>query len=67
LKKCGLEVEGTFSAHFMTLYVYLTPIEIATRLFELFILDGENALIGVLLRMIELKQKKILKKDDFEL
>lgn len=44
----------------MTLYVYLTPIEIATRLFELFILDGELALIHVLLRMIDLKQKKIL-------
>lgn len=67
LRSTGLEVEGTFSAHFMTLYIYLTPIEIATRLFELFILDGESALIRVLLRMIELKQKKILKKDDFEL
>ena len=51
----------------MTLYVYLTPIEIATRLFELFILDGETALIRVLLRMIELKQKKILKLEDYEL
>lgn len=67
LKRCSLEVEGTFTPHFMTLYVYLTPIEIATRLFELFILDGETALIRVLLRMIELKQKKILKKDDCEL
>ena len=44
----------------MTLYVYLTPIEIATRLFELFILDGEMALVRILLRMIELKHKKIL-------
>ena len=51
----------------MTLYVYLTPIEIATRLFELFILDGETALIRVLLRMIDLKQKKILKLEDYEL
>jgi hypothetical protein len=45
LQEQGMQVEGTFSAHFMTLYVYLTPIEIATRLFELFILDGEMALI----------------------
>ena len=51
----------------MTLYVYLTPIEIATRLFELFILDGETALVRLLLRMIELKQKKILAKEDVEL
>ena len=55
-----MEVEGTFSPHFMTLYVYLTPVEIATRLFEIFILEGENALIRVLLRMIDLKEKKIL-------
>ena len=51
----------------MTLYVYLTPIEIATRLFELFILDGEMALVRILLRMVELKQKNILEKQDVEL
>jgi len=62
-----MEVNGTFSPHFMTLYVYLTPIEIATRLFEIFILDGDNALIRVLLHMIELKQKQILAKQDCEL
>ena len=39
----------------MTLYVYLTPVEIATRMFEIFLLDGDNALIRVLLHMIELK------------
>ena len=51
----------------MTLFVYLTPIEIATRLFELFILDGESALVNVLVRMIDLQQKKILKLVDCEL
>ncbi len=67
LQENDIQSEGTFSAHFMTLYVYLTPIEIATRLFELFILDGESALIQVLIRMIELKQKKILRLTDCEL
>lgn len=67
LRENGLQIEGTFSAHFMTLYVYLTPIEIATRLFELFLLDGEAALLQVLLRMIELKQKKILRLEDCDL
>ena len=57
MKANFMEVEGTFSPHFMTLYVYLTPIEIATRLFEIFLLDGENALIRMLLKMIALKQK----------
>ena len=39
----------------MTLFVYLTPVEIATRLFEIFILDGEIAILRIILRMIELK------------
>ena len=55
LKENCLPIEGTFSPHFMTLYVYLTPVEIATRMFEIFLLDGDNALIRVLLHMIELK------------
>jgi len=62
-----LEVQGIFSPLFMTLYVYQTPFEIATRLFEVFILDGEIALIRALLRMIELRQKKILSLEDVEL
>ena len=55
LKNNFLEIEGTFSPHFMTLFVYLTPVEIATRLFEIFLLDGDNALIRIILHMIELK------------
>jgi len=55
LKENYLQIEGTFSPHFMTLYVYLTPVEIATRMFEIFLLDGDIALIRVLLHMIELK------------
>ena len=51
----------------MTLFVYLTPIEIATRLFEIFILDGDMALIRVILRMIELKLGEIMKRQDTEL
>jgi hypothetical protein len=48
----------------MTLYVYRTPLEIATRLFEIFILDGETALIKALLRVIELRKRKILRLED---
>ena len=51
----------------MTIFIYLTPIEIATRLFEIFILDGDMALVRVLLNMIELKQVEILKREDREL
>jgi hypothetical protein len=48
----------------MTLYVYKTPLEIATRLFEVFILDGESALIKFILKSIGLRKKKILHLED---
>lgn len=51
----------------MTLFVYMTPFDSASRLFELFILEGEIVLIKLLLRMIELKERKIMKLEDMEL
>ena len=50
-----LETSGTISPLFMTLFVYMTPFDVATKLFELFLLDGELVLIRVILKMIELK------------
>ena len=67
LRQNSMEIEGSFSPHFMTLFVYLTPIEIATRLFEVFILDGDMALISLLMRMIELKEGELLARHDTEL
>lgn len=67
LRDSGMELQATFTPHFMTLFVYLTPIEIATRLFEIFILDGDMAIIRVILRMIELKLGEIMKRQDTEL
>ena len=37
------------------------------RIFESFILDGEQALLRVLYKMIELKQNKILQMEEIEL
>ena len=51
----------------MTICIYLTPVEIATRLFEVFLIDGDFALARVFLNMIELKQVEILKRQDREL
>ena len=51
----------------MTLFIYSTPIEISTRLFEIFIIDGEKALVRLLLKMIELKADELLARNDAEL
>jgi len=50
-----LEIIGTFSPLFMTLFVYMTPLEVSSRLFELFLIDGEHVLLTIVLKMIELK------------
>ena len=67
LQESFIEIYGTFSPHFMTLFIYSTPIEISTRLFEIFIIDGENALVNLLLKMIELKTDELLARTDAEL
>ena len=51
----------------MTLFIYSAPIEISTRLFEIFIIDGEKALINLLLKMIELKADELLARREAEL
>jgi hypothetical protein len=40
--------------------VYDVPIEVATRIFELFLLEGEDVLMKLLLKMVKIKQKKLL-------
>jgi hypothetical protein len=40
--------------------VYDLPQDVAVRVFELFLLEGERLLIKLLMRMIKLKQKKLL-------
>ena len=67
LENNGMMVQPTFTPHFMTLFVYLTPIEIATRLFEIFILDGDMALVRVLLKIIDLKHSEIMKRRENDL
>ena len=66
LRANSLEIDR-ISPIFLTLFVYETPIEIATRLFEVFILDGDMALISILMRMIELKAGDLLDREDMEL
>ena len=67
LEENCLEIDATFTPHFMTLFVYLTPIEIATRLIEIFILHGDMALVDILYRMMELKQDELLRREDTSL
>lgn len=67
LKEQDLSLGAAFSPVFITLFIYQVPIPIATRIFECFILDGEIALIRVLLRMLYCKRDRILELKECEL
>lgn len=59
LKQNDFTVSAAFSPLFITLYIYQIDHYYAMRIFEMFILDGEEALLRVLYRMLDLKQEKI--------
>lgn len=50
-----LNIAAVFSSIFITLYVYDVQYEISTRIFEMFLLDGEKFLIKLLIKMIKIK------------
>jgi hypothetical protein len=56
----GFDQSAIFSSIFITLFVYDVPHSVATRIFELFILEGEKILLSMLYKMIKIKQKKLL-------
>lgn len=62
-----LRIDAAFSALIMTLFVYATPFEISTRLFELFLIEGESVLVRVICKMVKIKQEKILALEDMHL
>ncbi len=56
---------GAFSHLFLTLFIQNVKIEYATRVFELFLLDGEDVLISAMVRIIHLMRAQILALDDY--
>lgn len=52
---------------FLTIYIYHIPLPVATRFFELFIVEGEVALLRILLKMLDFKRTKILSLTEHDL
>lgn len=63
LLKLGMELNGLFSHIFLTGFIYRTPINLATRIFDLFIIGHEKVLIATLINMLRIMQHKILSFD----
>lgn len=57
LEQNDLDITSAFSQIYLTLFIYQIPLEISTRIFEFFILEGENILLKVLFRSLEHKRE----------
>ena len=67
LEEQDFTVGAAFSPLFITLYIYQIEHHYAMRIFEYFILDGEQSLLRVLYRMMDLKGAKICELREMEL
>ena len=45
---------------FTTIFIYDVPMDVAVRIIDVFLYDGEHILFKILLNMLQLKEKRIL-------
>lgn len=51
----------------ITLYIYDAPLDIATRIFELFLLDGAQVIVDLIAGLIDIQYSKIMRLEELEL
>lgn len=51
----GFTIEACFTSQVVTLFIYDVGFEEATRIFELFLVDGEQIILDLLVTFIEIK------------
>ena len=59
--------EASFSSQIITLFIYDAPFEVATRIFELFLLDGDRAIVDFIGSMIDKQWEKLLMLEELDL
>jgi hypothetical protein len=67
IEEQDLSLEAAFSPIFLTISIYHMPLDLAARIFEVFLIEGETFLIRLLMKMVELKQSKIITLTEHEL
>ena len=55
----GLHI-SVFAQYFLTVFAYKTPPELVVRVMDLFLLEGEQVLFNILIKMLQLKRHKLL-------
>ena len=56
MAEIGISLVPVFSSIIQTIFIYDSPDEIATHIFDVFLLDGETIIFTLLLKMIEIKE-----------
>jgi hypothetical protein len=64
IKQNDLDLNMCFAQYYLTLVIYNTPIEFATIILDLFLLEGERVIHSVILKMIIACREKILQIDE---
>jgi len=60
-------MEAAFSSQIITLFIYDASPKLATRIFEMFLVDGAQAIVDVIATMLELAEEELLKLEELEL
>ena len=61
------QMAASFSSQLITLFIYGNDFNAAAKVFELFLLDGEQVLVDMLAGMIQHKRHTILQLEELEL
>lgn len=48
-----MTIEAAFTSHVITLFIYDAPFDLATRIFELFLLEGPQVIVDIAAAMID--------------
>ena len=63
LAKCEVPFLGIFSSYYMSLFVDIWPIEVACRIFDVFLFEGEKIITKIIVRLFVHNKKKIMEID----
>lgn len=60
-------MEAAFTSQIITLFIYDAPLPIATRIFEMFLVEGEQVILDLIAGLIETQYSEIITMEETEL
>lgn len=64
IKSYELDLNICFAQYYITLIIYNTPYGLAKRILDLFLLQGQQAIHSVIMKMLKICESKILNIND---